>query len=122
MRTAGATAASLTVCNWGPGIADADRERIFERFQRAAQPGPDDGVGPRVARRPTTRRHRRETIGASSSVHQEAPMYRQARERIITLEVTKLELRQAAERARRPKVAPPQATAHRLPAPRGQRV
>ena len=35
----------LTVCDWGPGVADEDRERIFGRFERAGQPGPDGGFG-----------------------------------------------------------------------------
>jgi hypothetical protein len=49
-------------------------------------------------------------------------MHRQARERIIALEVLKLELRQAAERAQRTKEERQRATALRHHAPRGHRT
>jgi len=43
--------ASVTVSDEGPGIAPADQQRIFERFERA---GPDDGgtgLGLAISRR-----------------------------------------------------------------------
>jgi len=40
-------AATLTVCDDGAGVPDADRRRIFERFYRldAARATPGDGLG-----------------------------------------------------------------------------
>jgi signal transduction histidine kinase len=35
----------LTVCDWGPGIAKGDRERIFGRFQRGGQQASEGGFG-----------------------------------------------------------------------------
>ena len=36
---------TLTVDDDGPGLADADRERVFERFERADGAGDGSGLG-----------------------------------------------------------------------------
>jgi signal transduction histidine kinase len=50
-------AVSVRVIDGGPGIAPADRERIFERFYRGAAPGEADGsgLGLAIAARAATR-------------------------------------------------------------------
>ena len=35
----------LTIADRGPGVADADRDRLFGRFVRGAEPGTDSGSG-----------------------------------------------------------------------------
>jgi two-component system OmpR family sensor kinase len=35
----------LSVCDTGPGIAPAERERVFDRFYRSAQSGTSNGSG-----------------------------------------------------------------------------
>ena len=43
--------ASVTVADEGPGIAPADQERIFERFERAEQRQGGTGLGLAISRR-----------------------------------------------------------------------
>jgi len=43
--------ASVSVCDEGPGIAEADRERIFERFERAHEKEGGTGLGLAISRR-----------------------------------------------------------------------
>jgi signal transduction histidine kinase len=43
--------ASVTVSDQGPGIAPADQQRIFERFQRAGTEAGGTGLGLAIARR-----------------------------------------------------------------------
>src|SRR5690349_13478866 len=43
--------ASVTVSDDGPGVADADRERIFERFERAHEREGGTGLGLAISRR-----------------------------------------------------------------------
>lgn len=43
--------ASVTVADQGPGVADADRERIFERFEQAEPRGEGAGLGLAISRR-----------------------------------------------------------------------
>jgi len=42
---------TLCVDDDGPGVADADRERIFERFYKARSDGPGSGLGLAICRR-----------------------------------------------------------------------
>lgn len=35
----------LTIVDGGPGVAEADRERLFSRFERGSEPTPDGGSG-----------------------------------------------------------------------------
>jgi signal transduction histidine kinase/HAMP domain-containing protein len=50
-RNAGADTLRLRVADAGPGIADADRERLFERYARGALPGVEGtGLGLYVSR------------------------------------------------------------------------
>lgn len=44
-------AASVTVSDQGPGVAEADRERIFERFEQAEPRGEGAGLGLAISRR-----------------------------------------------------------------------
>ena len=44
-------AASVTVADQGPGVAEADRERIFERFEQAEPRGEGAGLGLAISRR-----------------------------------------------------------------------
>jgi signal transduction histidine kinase len=44
-------AASVTVCDEGPGVAEADHERIFERFERARDAEGGTGLGLAISRR-----------------------------------------------------------------------
>jgi signal transduction histidine kinase len=43
--------ASVSVCDEGPGIAEVDRERIFERFERAHEKEGGTGLGLAISRR-----------------------------------------------------------------------
>jgi len=43
--------ASVSVSDEGPGVADADRQRIFERFERAQARGEGTGLGLAISRR-----------------------------------------------------------------------
>lgn len=47
----GSEFASITVTDQGKGIAPADQERIFERFERGESDGPGAGLGLAIARR-----------------------------------------------------------------------
>ena len=50
--------AQITVCDSGPGIPEAERERIFEPFYRRQRPGPNVGAGLGLALvRQIARRH-----------------------------------------------------------------
>ncbi|MEA3059991.1 MAG: hypothetical protein QOE50_1403, partial [Sphingomonadales bacterium] len=48
-RTAGT--ASVSVCDEGPGVAAADQQRIFERFERAHPKESGTGLGLAISRR-----------------------------------------------------------------------
>ena len=41
----------VSVCDEGPGVAEADRERIFERFERAHEKDSGTGLGLAISRR-----------------------------------------------------------------------
>jgi len=43
--------ASVSVCDEGPGIAEVDRERVFERFERAHEKEGGTGLGLAISRR-----------------------------------------------------------------------
>jgi signal transduction histidine kinase len=43
--------ASVSVCDEGPGVAEADRERIFERFERVHEEEGGTGLGLAISRR-----------------------------------------------------------------------
>jgi signal transduction histidine kinase len=43
--------ASVSVCDEGPGVAAEDRQRIFERFERAQSRGAGTGLGLAISRR-----------------------------------------------------------------------
>ena len=47
----GKDVASVTVADQGPGIDQADQERIFDKFERVGEAGGDAGLGLAIARR-----------------------------------------------------------------------